>query len=717
MQSNRLLAALLLSVSLGGAASAADVPPAGAPAATDELIALDRFTVTAATRTEKLASALPVSTTVVSQERLESQLAISPDIGQALAQFIPGYAPSRQKLSSAGESFRGRDPLYLVDGIPQSNPLRAGKRESITVDPFFLERIEAVHGSSAAQGMGATGGLINFVTRSAPATDGTTSALELAGVTSTRFKADGLGGRVAAFTAVRHGAVSLVAGATLEHRPFGYDGDGRPLGVDNVQGETADSDAYSLFLKAGYDFNPRHRVELMVNRFDLRQNLRWVAVAGNRAAGIPTSSRRGQPEGKPAENDVTSAALTFTDHDLLGGELTLNVFSQDFAATYGATVSANGTFILNGQPTLDQSRIVAEKQGVRTTWVRTYPAAGDLGLVTGFDYLADETAQVLVLTGRTWVPYTTFVGWSPYLQLEKPFGPVTLTGGLRYEFARLEVADFTTLESAKSTFVRGGKPSFEEPLVNLGANWRLNRQITLFGGFAQGYGMADIGRILRAVNKPGLEVGNFINLNPVVTDNWEAGARLNGHGWQLGWSAYLSTAKLGSRLVANASGIYTVEREKSETYGTEITGSVRLPARLGTFGGYLALLEGRSDRDNDGRVDRRLPGANISAPKLSLHWDRNWTPNFSTRLQSLSLLPRDDPDHIDAGDFNGYTLFDLLATWRVTNRQTVSVGVENLLDHHYIAYYSQTLTGSTATNLNYFAGRGRTLSVRYRCTF
>jgi iron complex outermembrane receptor protein len=709
--------ALCAAIALLGMATLHAQSEAADRSADAEVLRLEDFKITAATRTEKLASALPVSTTVVSLESLDRQFAISSDMGTALAQFIPGYAPSRQKLSSAGESFRGRDPLYLVDGIPQSNPLRAGKRESVTIDPFFLERFEAVHGSSAAQGMGATGGLINFVTRSAPATDGVASALELTGVTSTRFKSGGYGGKAAALSSVRSGAASLVAGATWEHKPFGFDGEGRLLGIDNVQGETLDSDTWSFFLKAGYDFNTRHSVELMVNRFSLEQNLRWAAVNGNRAAGTPTTSVRGTTPGKPAENDITSAALTFTDRELLGGELTLNVFTQDFTATYGATTSANGTFRLNGVPTLDQSRIVADKHGVRTTWVRTFPEAGDLGVVTGFDYLSDETAQVLVLTGRTWVPFTTFSGWSPYLQLEKPFGPVTLSGGLRYEFAELEVDDFTTLESAGSTFVSGGKPSFQEPLVNAGANWQVNRQVTLFGGFAQGYGMADVGRILRAINTPGLDVDTFLNLDPVVTDNWETGVRLHGDGWKLGWSAFLSTAKLGARLVANASGIYDVVREKSEIYGTEITGDYRLPGRLGTVGGYLALLEGKSDRNGDGAVDYRLPGANISAPKLSLHWDKTWTPTLSTRLQSLTLLPRDDPDGIPAGDFEGYTLLDLLVNWRATKKQTVSVGIENLLDRDYISYYSQTLTGATATNANYYAGRGRTLSVRYRFDF
>jgi iron complex outermembrane receptor protein len=691
--------------------------PISAQTEPDELIALDQLTVTAATRTEKLASALPVSTTVVDRTSLDRQFAVSSDFGAALAQFIPGYAPSRQKLSSAGESFRGRDPLYLVDGIPQSNPLRAGKRESIAVDPFFIERIEAVHGSSAAQGMGATGGLINFVTRSAPATDGVSSTLELTGVTSSRLKSDGAGGKIAAATSARSGRASLVAGATWEHKPFAYDGDGRALGVDNVQGEVADSDSYSLFLKAGFDFSSRHSLELMVNHFDLAQNLRWVAVNGNRVAGLTTTSVRGTPEGKPAENEVTTSALTFTDRALLNGELTVNLFYQDFTATYGATTSANGTFVLNGQPTLDQSRIIAEKHGLRTTWVRTFDELGRLGVVTGFDYLADETAQVLVLTNRTWVPFTTYKGWSPYLQLEKPFGPLTLSGGLRYEFAELEVDDFTTLESAKSTFVRGGNPSFQEPLVNAGANWRIKNSVTLFGGFAQGFGMADVGRILRAINKPNLDVDDFLNLDPVVTDNWEAGVRLHGRGWRLGWSAFLSTAQLGARLVANPSGIYDVVREKSEVYGTELTGELTLPARLGTLGGYLALLEGKSDRDGDGTVDDRLPGANISAPKLSLYWDKSWTPAFSTRIQALSLLSRDDPDNIPAGDFGGYTLFDLIANWRPADNHTVSLGVENLLDRRYISYYSQTLTGSTATNANYFAGRGRTVSVRWRYNF
>jgi iron complex outermembrane recepter protein len=682
-----------------------------------ETIELERFTVSAATRTEKLASALPVSTTVVPEERLQTQLAVSNDIGQALAQFVPGYAPSRQKMTSNGESFRGRDPLYLLDGIPQSNPLRAGKRESHVIDPFFVEKIEVVHGSSAAQGLGATGGIINFVTRSAPDQEGVRHRFEIDGTTSTRFRKDGIGGKVGYSLAAKAGAVSGVVGATYEVRPFGYDGDGRPLGIDNVQGDTLDSEGYDLFTKLRYDFTQRHSLELMVNRFDLEQNPEWITVNGNRATGLPTSSARGIPPGLPAQNEVWSTALTYRDADLFGGELTVNAFRQDFSALYGVNDSAatRNQFRFNGVPTTDQSQVEAEKYGARVTWVETFEQLGNLGVVTGFDVISDETQQRLVLTNRSWVPKSTYVGWSPYLQLEKPFGAFTLHSGVRYELAELRVGDFRTIESAGNTFVSGGSPSFDKALFNLGGTYKLTSRVTLFGGFTQGFGMPDVGRVLRAINTPGLDVDSYIDLQPIITDNIEAGVRYYAGNWKMSWSTYQTTSKLGARLVSVPGGNLSVFRERIETYGTELHAEVSLD-RAGTFGGYIALQEGKSDRNGDGRIDRRLPAVNVAPGKVSLFWTKSWTRNVSTRLQSLTLLDRDDPDDIAAGDFHGYTLVDAVVSFRLPQGE-VSVGVENLADKYYITYFSQTQTGASADNTNYFAGRGRTLTLRYRLDF
>ena len=121
--------------------------------------------VVTATRSRSEEGQTPQRVTVITREQIEQQLAITDDPGQVLSNLIPSFSPSRQKLSNAGETLRGRDALFLIDGVPQSNPLRDSSRDSYTIDLSMVERIEVIHGASAEHGLGATGGLINFVTR------------------------------------------------------------------------------------------------------------------------------------------------------------------------------------------------------------------------------------------------------------------------------------------------------------------------------------------------------------------------------------------------------------------------------------------------------------------------------------------------------------------------------------------------------------------------
>ena len=96
---------------------------------------------------------------------IEQQLEITSDHGAVLSNLIPSYSPSRQKMTSAGETFRGRSALILIDGVPQSTPLRDSQRDGYVIDLSMVERIEVIHGASAEHGLGATGGIINYVTR------------------------------------------------------------------------------------------------------------------------------------------------------------------------------------------------------------------------------------------------------------------------------------------------------------------------------------------------------------------------------------------------------------------------------------------------------------------------------------------------------------------------------------------------------------------------
>src|SRR5690606_15693579 len=173
--------------------------------------------------------------TVITRQELEDQLAITGDQAQVLSNLIPGYAPSRQKLSNAGESFRGRNPLFLVDGVPQSNPLRDGSRDGYTIDLSMVERIEVIHGASAEHGLGATGGIINLVTRR-PEGDRVRQHAGVSVSAPTDYESDGLGYKADYRVEGLHGKWDYLAGVTYQSRGLFYDANGDAIGVDNTQG-------------------------------------------------------------------------------------------------------------------------------------------------------------------------------------------------------------------------------------------------------------------------------------------------------------------------------------------------------------------------------------------------------------------------------------------------------------------------------------------------
>ena len=117
----------LSGLSLWALATAAQAEDMRAPDSTD----LDQVVITAA-RTILPASALPLTVDVIDNQSLSQQVSVSGSIIDAISTLSPSFSPTRQKLSGAGESLRGRSPLYAINGIPQSTPIRDGSRDGGT---------------------------------------------------------------------------------------------------------------------------------------------------------------------------------------------------------------------------------------------------------------------------------------------------------------------------------------------------------------------------------------------------------------------------------------------------------------------------------------------------------------------------------------------------------------------------------------------------------
>ncbi|MEW6371782.1 MAG: TonB-dependent receptor [Pseudomonadota bacterium] len=673
--------------------------------------------VVTATRGAKAVDKIPGAVTVIGQQDLAAQYQIADDPSAALATFVPGYAPSRQKMSSTGESLRGRQPLILLDGIPQSNPLRAGMREGYFADSAIIERIEVISGASAVQGMGATGGIINYITKS-PRTEGTTVGLNARA--STQFRSDNLDWKTGVSVSHKSGAFDLLGYAGVQRRGMSYDGRGRRLGIDNVQGDTLDTHGHDLFLKLGRDFGDQ-RIQLTLNRFDMKGDGDYRNDPGVPVEGIPTSSEPGVPEGLPPENKVRTASLEYRHADLAGGAFTAQLFKHDFESLYGATRVA--TFQDPAiDPTLklwDQSHIVADKLGSRITWVRPDAFVQDLELTLGLDMLRDHTLQRLAATNRTWVPELQFESQAPFAQLEYEFGPVTVRGGVRHENAKLEVDTYTTLAAYGSRRVEGGSAEFSKSVKNLGAVWRFAPQWSVFAGSSEGFGLPDAGLVLRGVNLPNQSVSSLISLQPIVTRNNEVGINWRGARGQFGISRYDSRSKLGSVIRITSAGVGLVERVPTVVKGWEVNGDWRPAKDWSVFGSY-ARIDGKTAATQGAPLDLAL-GARSQGPDKAV-LGATWRPlaGAKLRLQATHLFDRDINIGRRVGTsnleehFKGYTLADLSSSWE-TAYGRVGVSIENLLDKQYVGYYSQSAAATDAGNT--YAGRGRTLAVSWSRMF
>lgn len=676
-----------------------------------EATEVSELVITAA-RTTLPASALPMTVDVVNAEDLAQQVSISGSIVEAMSSLSPSFSPTRQKLSGSGETLRGRSPLFAINGIPQSTPIRDGSRDGFTIDAFFIDHVELIYGSNALQGIGATGGVVNQVTVGPPKADGLSGRVMAQVSGDARLHGDGMGWKTAGLAGYRNGKFDATLGLAYEARGAFYDGHGNRIGVDTTQGEIQDSTSASIFGRFGWQIDESLRVDLIANHFELKGDGDYVILAGDRTRNRPASSVRGRIEGEPAANEVDTVSLSVTDDDLLGGDLTAQLFYNHSRDTFGGDRSATfqdarlapiGTLF-------DQSSNKSKKMGARVSYERDLPFVPGLTGTLGLDTMKDTTDQSLIQTRRAWVPPTEFRSIAPFVQANYALfdDRLHLAGGARYESVTLKVDDFVTLASYGSRSVAGGEPSFDATLVNGGVVVNPIEGLRLYLSYAEGYTVPDVGRILRAVNRNGVDVDSFLDISPVVSDNQELGAEWKKGPIEASAAYFWSTSKLGQLLVLNpATGVYDVQRQRVEIEGLELNASAQTPVPGVRVSAGYAKLKGRADSNGDGSVDIDLDGANISPDRFNFALIYQEGP-LSARLQSQSYLERSYEGADPRNSFGGYTLVDASVRYQA-GFGDVYFSVQNLMDEYYLSYSSDT--SNPTDNLRYFAGRGRVFTL------
>ena len=668
--------------------------------------------IVSASRTGQDADTAPQTVVIIDRQAIERQLRISGNSSDLLSSLLPSYTPSRGKMNGSGETLRGRTPLILVDGIPQSNPLRPTGREAHTIDYAMVERIEVIQGANAMNGLGATGGTINLITRRPEPGEINQHIGVQATVPTSDLDGDTTSYRTDYRISGSKGRWDYLFGAGYEDQGLWLDGDGTAIGTDTTQGDLMATRAYDLHAKLGYWIDDNQELQFSSNRYRIKSKADYLGVAGNRNTGLPTTSVRGTPPGTPPWNDVWTTGLAYTHHDLAGMELKAMVFNQEFEGLFGGDRSATfqDPLIAPVGTLYDQSRSVASKWGAKTSLGRDDLLGGKLKLTGGIDLLKDSGKQDLYGTGRTYVPDSEFRNVAAFVQGEYRLLPqLTVQGGVRHENADLEVDSYQTLYRYNRVNVQGGKLSFRENLFNAGVVFAPNDTFNVFSSYSEGFGMPDVGRVLRSIDTPDTAVADLKTLEPVLTRNVELGGRLRAGAWEAEMALFQSRSDLGTRIIA-VDGAFQMAREKTRIEGLDTSVRYRLndAHKLGLS---YAWTRGRYDSDADGRLDARLDGLNIAPNRAIVNWSAQWTSSLSTFVQGQYAFNRNFDEA--AKRFQGYALVDLAAEYKLA-RGSMQLGVANLFDRQYITYYSQS---ALIEPDRYFAGRGRTVTLGYQLDF
>ena len=113
-----------------------------------------------------------------------------------------------------------------------------------------------------------------------------------------------------------------------------------------------------------------------------------------------------------------------------------------------------------------------------------------------------------------------------------------------------------------------------------GRNWTFKNEaqkLWLDRCVAKGYTVPDIGRITRAVSRPGVSIDTFLDIAPVISNNREVGVEVKRGPLDASATYFWSSSKKGQLLIARPDRIFDVQRQRVEIEGLELNLRVAMP--------------------------------------------------------------------------------------------------------------------------------------------
>ena len=683
-----------------------------------DTVSLEEVVITANRIKEKKTDAV-ANVTIIDQKKLQQFIKIAPDMSHLIGMIEPAMSLSTNTTNNRYQNLRGRSILVLIDGIPQSTPLRATDRDIRSIDPAAVERIEIVKGATSIYGNGAIGGIMNIVTKKSPKNVIFGGQTTIGASARDSFKENrGFGYRFNQQFYGNYKGFSYLVDAAMNQTGSAIDGTGEYISPRYGLGDVR---TYNGLVKLGYQFDDDNKVEAMYNFYQSLQNTPLVASGGKylerpRIGVYDTKDPAAQDEGMRYNHN---AYIKFNSNNIFKRtDLELSAFTQHQYAIFD--YRKHNARSPRWESSSGQATVKGEKYGIRTQLTSKVLFSENVftQLLYGADVLIDKTSQPLV-DGRYWMPELTSYNSAPFLQTKTTFFQYyVLKAGLRYDYIDVSVPNYEVLRLRNTdprVYVKGGDLTYNNLSPNIGIAYNQFKYFQPFISYSQGFSIFDLGRTLRAAKA---DVLSKINTEPVKTENYEAGAYAELSKYvHLSGSYFYTYSKLGSDL-KSVSGFWVVDRTPQKVYGFEVNADI-FPAKWLTLGGSFISFEGKKKSTEDGDWDGYMSGTSIPAPKATAYI--RVTPTEYSYLQ-VNYLHTGSRDRFSPDNRGVYTegegivypidLFSLSAGYTFNKSFSLALGIENLTDKVYYTPASMLV----ARDAEYARGNGRyfNLSLTYR---
>ena len=683
-----------------------------------DTVSLEEVVITANRIKEKKTDAV-ANVTIIDQKKLQQFIKIAPDMSHLIGMIEPAMSLSTNTTNNRYQNLRGRSILVLIDGIPQSTPLRATDRDIRSIDPAAVERIEIVKGATSIYGNGAIGGIMNIVTKKSPKNVIFGGQTTIGASARDSFKENrGFGYRFNQQFYGNYKGFSYLVDAAMNQTGSAIDGTGEYISPRYGLGDVR---TYNGLVKLGYQIDDDNKVEAMYNFYQSLQNTPLVASGGKylerpRIGVYDTKDPAAQDEGMRYNHN---AYIKFNSNNIFKRtDLELSAFTQHQYAIFD--YRKHNARSPRWESSSGQATVKGEKYGIRTQLTSKFLFSENVftQLLYGADVLIDKTSQPLV-DGRYWMPELTSYNSAPFLQTKTTFFQYyVLKAGLRYDYIDVSVPNYEVLRLRNTdprVYVKGGDLTYNNLSPNIGIAYNQFKYFQPFISYSQGFSIFDLGRTLRAAKA---DVLSKINTEPVKTENYEAGAYAELSQYvHLSGSYFYTYSKLGSDL-KSVSGFWVVDRTPQKVYGFEVNADI-FPTKWLTLGGSFISFEGKKKSTEDGDWDGYMSGTSIPAPKATAYI--RVTPTEYSYLQ-VNYLHTGSRDRFSPDNRGVYTegegivypidLFSLSAGYTFNKSFSLALGIENLTDKVYYTPASMLV----ARDAEYARGNGRyfNLSLTYR---